>query len=81
MIELKTKANPRSLDSYRDQNKSRRFNTQVHKTKYTLETPGMKELLHQFAVYNAWANQKLLDMILMLPEEKQRTIAKTSKTK
>ena len=31
----------------------------------------MKELLKQFAAYNIWANQKLLDLILLLPEEKQ----------
>jgi uncharacterized damage-inducible protein DinB len=32
----------------------------------------MKELLKQFAAYNIWANQKLLDLILALPEEKQK---------
>jgi uncharacterized damage-inducible protein DinB len=32
----------------------------------------MKELLKQFAAYNIWANQKLLDIILNLPEEKQK---------
>jgi uncharacterized damage-inducible protein DinB len=31
----------------------------------------MKELLKQFASYNIWANQKILDVILSLPEEKQ----------
>ena len=31
----------------------------------------MKELLSQFAAYNIWANQKLFDVILALPEEKQ----------
>ena len=31
----------------------------------------MKEILRQFALYNVWANQKLLDVILALPEEKQ----------
>ena len=31
----------------------------------------MKELLSQFAAYNIWANQKLFDTILALPEEKQ----------
>jgi len=29
----------------------------------------MKELLQQYAAYNAWANQRLLDAILKLPEE------------
>ena len=29
----------------------------------------MKELLRQYAAYNAWANQKLFDLILSLPEE------------
>ena len=32
----------------------------------------MKELLKQFAAYNIWANQKILDVILTLPEEKQK---------
>jgi uncharacterized damage-inducible protein DinB len=32
----------------------------------------MKELLMQFAAYNIWANQKLLDIINTLPEEKQK---------
>ena len=32
----------------------------------------MKDLLSQFASYNVWANQKLLDVILVLPEEKQK---------
>ncbi len=31
----------------------------------------MKELLKQYATYNVWANQKLMDVILTLPEEKQ----------
>jgi uncharacterized damage-inducible protein DinB len=31
----------------------------------------MKELLKQLAGYNVWANQKILDVILSLPEEKQ----------
>jgi uncharacterized damage-inducible protein DinB len=30
----------------------------------------MKELLKQYAAYNLWAHQKLLDAILALPEEK-----------
>lgn len=32
----------------------------------------MKELLKQMAAYNIWANQKILDVILSLPEEKQK---------
>ena len=32
----------------------------------------MKELLKQMAAYNSWANQKLMDIILNLPEEKQK---------
>lgn len=32
----------------------------------------MKEILLQFAAYNTWANQKLLEIILALPEEKQK---------
>ena len=31
----------------------------------------MKELLSQLARYNVWANQKVMDLILTLPEEKQ----------
>jgi uncharacterized damage-inducible protein DinB len=31
----------------------------------------MKELLKQLAAYNVWANRKILDVILSLPEEKQ----------
>ena len=31
----------------------------------------MKELLRQYAAYNVWANQKLLDLILNLPGELQ----------
>ena len=31
----------------------------------------MKELLKQFAAYNTWANQKITEIILVLPEEKQ----------
>lgn len=32
----------------------------------------MKDTLSQLAAYNIWANQKLLDIILTLPEEKQQ---------
>ena len=32
----------------------------------------MKELLQQLAAYNIWANQRLLEVILALPEEKQK---------
>lgn|SRR5215203_953009 len=35
-------------------------------------TRTMKELLSQLAAYNIWANHKLLEIILALPEEKQR---------
>lgn len=31
----------------------------------------MKELLKQYASYNRWASQKIFDLILSLPEEKQ----------
>jgi uncharacterized damage-inducible protein DinB len=31
----------------------------------------MKELLKQLSIYNIWANQKIIDVILSLPEEKQ----------
>ena len=31
----------------------------------------MKELLKQLAAYNIWAHQKIMDVILSLPEEKQ----------
>ncbi len=36
-----------------------------------LQNHSMKELLVQFAAYNIWASQKLIDLILSLPEEKQ----------
>jgi uncharacterized damage-inducible protein DinB len=32
----------------------------------------MKEILQQMAAYNSWANQKILEVILGLPEEKQK---------
>ena len=32
----------------------------------------MKEILTQLAAYNLWANQKIMDAILSLPEEKQK---------
>lgn len=32
----------------------------------------MKELLKQLAAYNVWANQRITDVILLLPEEKQK---------
>ena len=35
-------------------------------------TRTMKELLSQLAAYNIWANHKLLEVILALPEEKQK---------
>lgn len=31
----------------------------------------MKELLKQYAAYNIWASQRIFDVILSLPEEKQ----------
>ena len=31
----------------------------------------MKELLKQYAAFNLWAHQRMLDVILALPEEKQ----------
>jgi uncharacterized damage-inducible protein DinB len=51
--------------------KSRRFQIDVNKTKYPAELSGMKEILQQFAAYNIWANQKIMEVILALPEEKQ----------
>ncbi len=32
----------------------------------------MRELLKQLAAYHIWANQKLMDVLLSLPEEKQK---------
>jgi uncharacterized damage-inducible protein DinB len=32
----------------------------------------MKELLKQYAAYHLWATQRIMDIILALPEEKQR---------
>ena len=34
---------------------------------------GMKGLLTQYAAYNLWANQKITDAIILLPEEKIHT--------
>jgi uncharacterized damage-inducible protein DinB len=51
--------------------KNRRFKLQVNKTNYPSELFGMKDLLQQFAAYNIWASQKIMEMILALPEEKQ----------
>lgn len=31
----------------------------------------MKELLKQYAAYNCWASQRVLDVVVALPEEKQ----------
>lgn len=38
----------------------------------------MKEILLQYATYNTWANQLLLDAITQLPEEKQTQIVASS---
>ncbi len=51
--------------------KSRRFTVDLNKAKYPAELNGMKEILQQFAAYHIWSNQKILDVILALPEEKQ----------
>lgn len=51
--------------------KNRRFQPEVNKAKYPSELNGMKVLLQQFATYNIWANQKIMEVILALPEEKQ----------
>ena len=42
------------------------------KTNQLPSTRTMKDLLFQMAAYNSWANQKLLELILALPEEKQK---------
>lgn len=65
MIVLKTKT------------KSKRFKVAVNKTILittgtNLEISKMKELLQQLAVYNAWANKRILEVIVALPEEKQK---------
>ena len=51
--------------------KSRRFQPDVNQAKYPAALNGMKELLQQFATYNIWANQKLMELMQSLPEEKQ----------
>lgn len=51
--------------------KSKRFQPEVNKAKYPSELNGMKILLQQYATYNIWANKKLMEVILNLPEEKQ----------
>src|SRR5215510_12902012 len=40
--------------------------------KLPISNPTMKDLLSQLAAFNIWANQKLLEVILALPEEKQK---------
>lgn len=37
-----------------------------------MHTPAMKELLTQFAAYNIWANQRIMEVILSLTEEQQQ---------
>lgn len=51
--------------------KSRSFKPEVNKSKYPAELNGMKEILLQFSAYNIWANQKIMEVILALPDEKQ----------
>lgn len=53
--------------------KSKRFRTFIHKTKFSTEVPAMKEILQQLADYNLWANQRLFETILALPDEKQKS--------
>ncbi len=43
----------------------------LHNKQPQLRNNAMKELLMQFATYHIWANQKLLDVINALHEEKQ----------
>ncbi len=38
----------------------------------------MKEMLSQYAAYNCWANERLLQVVLSLPEEKQQQEVKSS---
>ena len=38
----------------------------------------MKELLKQYAAFNSWANQRIIDVILPLPEEKQQQTLSSS---
>lgn len=38
----------------------------------------MKELLKQYAAYNIWASQRMLEVILALPEEKQQAVIQSS---
>ena len=52
--------------------KSKRFKIVAKKTKFTTEISEMKELLQQLATYNIWANQRILEVILPLSEEKQK---------
>ena len=43
-----------------------------HNKNLPLRKSNMKEMLTQFAAYNSWANQKIMEVILSLPEEKQK---------
>jgi uncharacterized damage-inducible protein DinB len=38
----------------------------------------MKELLKQYASYNVWASQKIVDIIILLPEESQQKVVPSS---
>ena len=51
-----------------------------HSKNLQLRSNTMKELLSQLAAYNIWANQKILDVILALPEEKQKAEVPSSFT-
>lgn len=52
--------------------KIKSFPTFTHKTKSSTEKSAMKEMLQQLAQYNFWANHRLFEIILALPEEKQK---------
>lgn len=41
-------------------------------TDFNFTISQMKELLKQYAAYNTWANQKIINLILTLPEENQK---------
>jgi len=38
----------------------------------------MKQIFEQYALYNVWANQKMIDAILLLPEETSRQTVRSS---
>ena len=52
--------------------KSRRFPNQSFKLNTLFRGWGHEKITKELAAYNIWANQRILEVILALPEEKQK---------